>query len=382
MSLNRIEQTFRRLVSEGRPILKLFSGNPNEQGITFPSPILEEVYVRYFKNPTYRPDPKGLPEAREAIQGYYERGGVAVDPKKILLTSGTSESFSYLFSLLARPGDNILAPKPGYPLFDHLALIAHVELRNYPLREETGWTIDFEALQRLSDDRTRALILISPHNPTGRVFSAEEIQTLVVWTNRRGLPLICDEVFSEFVFEGKKFPRPMAIAKPKLCFTLNGISKMLALPALKLGWIVVTGEGSRVSEAVDALETTADTFLSVHTPVQMALPRLLSESQSFLTFYRDEVARRRRLALEILGRSRHFRSVPPEGGFYLIVRVEKELDLSEEEMVIQLMEKESIFVHPGYFYDTEEGIHLVISFLTRENELRRGLEALVRFLLP
>lgn len=377
--LNRIEQTYRRLISEGRPIVKLFSGNPNDHGFHFPAEVLERVYRDYFRRQDYKPHPRGLLRAREAIAGYYKERGVELDPEGILLTSGTSESFFYLFSLLARPGDNILTPNPAYPLFDQIAKLSGVELRPYRLDEDRGWAVDVEDLRKKTDDRTKAIVLVSPNNPTGAVVDRDQIREIVDWANHREIPMICDEVFSEFHFGEGDFPRPMVLSKPGLCFTLNGISKMFALPAMKLSWIAVTGERRLVDSAVDRLETTADTFLSCHIPIQEALPEIFSQGRDFLRSYREEVRKRRDLAVSLLRQSHHVRFTEPAGGFYLMAEVlpKGTRHLSEEEFVIRLMEERGVFVHPGYFYDYERGIHFVISFLAKPAVLRAGLNTIV-----
>lgn len=378
--INPIEATYRRLKAAGKNILKLYSGNPNEQGIHFPGEILQASYSRYFEKQDYLPHPKGLKVARQAISEYYAEQKAEVDPQNIILTSGTSESFFYLFSLLTQAGDNILVPKPAYPLFDSIAELAKIELRHYALREDQAWSIDLADLETQRGSRSRAVLLVSPNNPTGAVSGLEEISALVEWANSRNLPLICDEVFSEFFFGEGPFPRPMAMAKPKLCFTLNGISKMFALPGLKLSWIAVTGDDSRVAAAVDRLETTADTFLSCHIPIQEALPSLFSLGKPFLGEYRKEVRQRRDLAARLLQEEKGLHFHPPRGGFYLTLSVDQKMPFDEEELVIRLMEEEGIFVHPGYFYDDESGTHLVISFLTQEEELKEGVERLRKFL--
>lgn len=380
IELNPIELAFRGLIAGGKKVQKLFSGNPNEQGFVFPGDILNLVYSDYFQSQTYVPHPKGLLNAREAISSYYARHDVRINPENIIFTSGTSESFLYLFSLLTRPGDNVLCPNPSYPLFDHIAALREIELRHYRLLEDDGWTVCMDDLNAKADERTKALILISPHNPTGSVISESQLSEMVDWANSREMPIICDEVFSEFVFGGEKYPRADAVAKPKLCFTLNGISKMFALPAMKLGWMAVTGLKPQVDSAIDKLETIADTFLSVHVPIQLALPLLFNDGKDFLAAYHKEVERRMNLAVALLKKSGDFIIVPPAGGFYLMVEVTKQTGLTEEEFVIRLMEAEGIFVHPGYFYDYEKGIHLVISILTRPDLLEKGIRSLIRFL--
>ncbi len=409
--LNPIEKTYRELLAQGQKVIRLFSGNPTEEGFQFPPAILEEAYRLSFTK-IYSPHPKGLKQAREAIAEYYLRDKIQINPENILLTSGTSESFFYLFSLLVRPGDNILTPNPSYPLFDYIASLAHVEMKHYPLIETRGWQIDIEALKNKIDSKTRAIVLVSPHNPTGSVASAHQVQELVDLANARQIPLICDEVFSEFYFpftpssdeeggrgrlnpsvkplltspssEGEginRFPRPIAIAKPHLCFTLNGISKMFALPAYKLSWIVVSGESKKVEEAIDRLETTADTFLSCHIPIQEALPRLFEKGWSFVEAYKKEVGERRALALEILQKNSQIEFVKPEGAFYLMFKLKSSSRFSsEEDFVIQLMKEKNVFVHPGYFYDYEDGIHGVISFLCEREKLKTGLEYLMDFI--
>ena len=192
---NRIEQTYRSLIQSGKDPKKLFVGNPNLHGIHFPGEILSKCYLDYFSHQDFAPHPKGLLEARKAIAQYYRESDISVDPGNILLTSGTSESFFYLFSLLAQPGENILAPLPAYPLFDHIAQISRVELRHYCLQEEKAWALDLESLERATDDKTRAILLVSPNNPTGAVTSPEEIHQVLNWCRKKGLALICDEVF-------------------------------------------------------------------------------------------------------------------------------------------------------------------------------------------
>jgi aspartate/methionine/tyrosine aminotransferase len=238
--------------------------------------------------------------------------------------------------------------------------------------------MDLEDLKAKADERTKAVILISPNNPTGHVASESEILALVDWANQKKLPLICDEVFSEFFYGDGKFPRPIAVAKPDLCFTLNGLSKMFALPALKLGWIAATGQkDALVAPAVDRLETIADTFLSVHIPVQKALPEIFAKGRPFVDGYVAEVGRRRKTAIDLLKTSKRIRFVEPVGGFYLMARIET--DMPEEDFVVALMKETGVFVHPGYFFDYERGVNAVISYLVEPKKLTSGLEAMIRF---
>lgn len=378
-SLNPIEKSYRRLKAAGNTPIKLFLGNPTLQGIHFPENLLQDAYRAALQKPRYEPHPKGSPEARAAVSQYYLEQGISLDPEKILLTSGTSESFFLLFQTLARPGDHFLAPQPAYPLFDHLAQMARVELKPYPLHENQNWDFSTIELQELITEKTKGLILISPHNPTGAVFSLDRLQGLAELCRKFSLPLICDEVFSEFIWTPQPYPRPMNLPDFPLVFTLNGISKMLALPGHKCGWIAATGKDSRLVEMMDRLETGADALLSCNQLIQEILPVLLRSSGKFIPGYREEVRRRRELALALLQNQKHLRYVDPQGGFTLMVENLDPGGLNEEEWTIALMEATGVFVHPGYFFDYERGVHFIFSFLTEPEILEASLKKIIDF---
>lgn len=393
MTINLIESTYRRLLAEGKNPIKLFSGNPSENGIFFPKEILEKCYRDFFAHQNYEPHPKGLLKAREAVSRFYQERNVAFDPQNILLTSGSSESFWHLFSLWEKSAQ-ILVPRPTYPLFEHIAEHAGVELVSYPLLEEQGWKVDLEHLMAHTSSRTRAIVLVSPNNPTGSVVDRNQLDEIVLWANHQGLALICDEVFSEFYFGEGEFPRAAAL-EPELCFTLNGLSKMLALPAMKLSWMAVSGLPEKVAPLVDALETRTDTYLTVHTGIQEALPTLLEEGKDFLEGYKKEIKNRRDACVGALLAAPNSGVVPnmgarqaaplqfaePVGGFYLTAKINPEIwKKSDEDFVIELMEQKNIFVHPGYFFDLEDGTHFVISFLTETEKMIPALQAIKDFL--
>ncbi|MCB1214257.1 MAG: pyridoxal phosphate-dependent aminotransferase [Deltaproteobacteria bacterium] len=377
--LNAIEQKRRQRLAEGKEILSLVSGNPCEQGIYFPMERLQRIYGEYFKKPDYQPHPKGLFIAREALAEFYSKLGFNLSPENFILTSGTSESFFHLFRLLGKAGANFLAPRPAYPLFEHLADLARVHLKFYDLQEARAWAIDFESLEKAADQNTAGLLLISPHNPTGVVASREEIKTLSEFCRQKNLPLICDEVFSDFYFQEGLCPRPGALEDFPLVFTLNGISKRFALPMMKLGWMAVGGDAACVDFVLDQLETYADTFLSVHMPIQRALPDLLKYSEDFVENYVEEVKRRKNLAVKFLKTIPKLQFKEPEGGFYLTFKVLDKVGLEEETWVLKLLEQTGVLVHPGYFFDYEKGVHGVMSFLTDPVILEQAFERIKNF---
>jgi len=354
------------LKQEGREVLDLVRGNVNEHGIVFPPALLDDILREAAESARiYRPDSFGQRPAREAIASYY---GGRIAPEQILITPGTSVSYWYCFKLLAEPGDEILTPQPSYPLFDYIAQLCGVRLTTYRLRESHGWAIDLDYLEHQITTNTRAIVLISPHNPTGMVADAAALEGLAEIASRHQLPIISDEVFSEFLFGGlSELTRPAWTAAP-LVFTLNGFSKMFALPGLKVGWAAVSGQPELVSEALRALELISDTFLPVNEIAQFAAPRIMREGQTFLTSYKHWVHECRTGAVESL---RGCSFVEPRGGFYITLPISGE----EDEAASRLLRESHILVHPGFFYDIPPD-HLVMTFIHDPRAVRRAFEVI------
>ncbi len=374
LPLNRLYRMRAALMKKGEPIVDLVSGNVHTQRILFPEDVLKRsIQAAVRKSRIYRPDPLGLLDARKTISLYYSEQGLRVPPEQVLLTPGTSISYWYVFKVLANSGDEILAPTPSYPLFDSIARLSGIKLVSYRLRERQRWEIDFDQMESAITPRTKAIILISPHNPTGSVASEGEVQHLCTIANRRGLSIISDEVFSPFLFSRDRVPRPLSYPAP-LVFTLNGFSKMLALPGIKIGWIAVTGDPALLKRTLNALQMISDTFLPVNDIAQAAVTPLLGESKNFQSSYGKEIRRRLDMGLGSLDGRPGVSYIRPEGGFFLTLSLRRE-DADEEAISCRLLEKHRILVHPGYFYEME-GRHLVLSFVSRPAVLRKALSAL------
>jgi alanine-synthesizing transaminase len=345
-----------RLKKQGYPVIDLISGNINQQGYEFPQECLEEILVQASRQSrVYRPDSFGQKPAREGVSEYYRGRGFCVDSDNVLLTPGTSLSYWYCFKLLADEGDEILCPQPSYPLFDFIALLSGVRLVPYRLDEANDWAIDMEYLEAGISTRTRAIVLISPHNPTGHVASSDEIHRLADIAFRHDLAIVSDEVFSEFLLQPAVLPRPVGSAAPLVC-TLNGFSKMFALPGMKFGWMALSGKEDRVRQAMRSLELISDTFLPVNEFAQAAAPEI----------FRKGIAEEHVESMDCCS------YLKPDGGFYVTLKLN---GIDEERAAQKFLNKNRILIHPGYFYDMKPD-HLVLSFVQRPEMIRHSLSAL------
>ena len=359
---NSLYERLEKLRQAGATIVDMVSANVNDHGVVFPNELLKEILAEATDQAaTYKPDSLGQRVAREAISTY-----ASVGPEHILLTPGTSVSYWYAFKLLCEPGSAVLCPAPSYPLFDYIARLTDIEIRHYRLDELNGWAIDLGDLEQQITDRTRAIVLISPHNPTGMVASQAQVDDMAAIAAGHELPIISDEVFREFVRDGAS-PARLSGSDAPLVFTLNGFSKMFALPGIKIGWMGLSGEPALVNKSMKTLELISDTFLPVNEAAQFAVPQIFEKGQSFLEGYRTEIGKRREAAVAAIGSAGGIR---PDGGFHFVVPIDR--DIEEEELAIELLESEHILVHPGYFYDVE-GRHIVMSLVSREDTLNDAL---------
>jgi alanine-synthesizing transaminase len=373
LEANRLSQALARHREEGKRLLDLTVSNPTACGFHLDS----EAILHALQHPaalTYHPDPRGLESARQAVAAYYAERGVDVPVKSILLTTGTSEAYSFILRLLCEPSDEILVPEPSYPLLGFLADIEDVTLVPYPLVYDDGWRMDFRAFEKVITPRTRAAVVIHPNNPTGHYSKPEDALRLAQLCAERGMAIISDEVFLDFALEGAP-PPSFALRQESLTFTLSGLSKIAGLPQMKAAWMVVSGPESAKREALDRLEVIADTFLSMNAPIQLAIPALLDLRQGFqgqlLTRVRRNLAE---LDRQLAGQA-FCRRLRIEGGWYAVLRVES--DRTDEDIAIELLREKDVYIHPGHFYDFPAEGYLVVSLICPEAEFAEGIRRLL-----
>ena len=320
---NRLTRALERKRASKVPLLDLTESNPTRSGISYDAAEIARALVQPA-GMVYEPHPQGLLAAREAVAGYYQERGIRVSPASLVLSSGTSEAYGYLFKLLADPGDEILVPVPGYPLLTVLTELEVVRLVPYRMLydEEAGWTIDMERLRNTVSNRTVAIVVVSPNNPTGSFLKRTELAEINELCRRFELALIVDEVFSDYA-NGTDEARVVSAAgnSGALTFALNGFSKIVGLPQLKLAWAHVSGPGELAGQAISRLEFIADAYLSVGTPIQHAASIILGQRKMIQKQILDRLSDNERMLEKQMVDIPSCRILKREGGWYAVIRL-------------------------------------------------------------
>jgi alanine-synthesizing transaminase len=403
---NRFTEAVEAVRASGIQLLDLTASNPTRVGLKYDSAAILAA-LNSERALDYDPQAKGLLAARQAVALYYSQVldhrkvaaemGTRINPERIVLTTCTSEGYSFVLRLLCNAGDDLLVPKPSYPLFEFLADLQDVKLVPYPLIYDHGWQIDFPSLEKVRTERTRGVVAVHPNNPTGSYVHESEVAPLNAFCREHGLALIVDEVFLDYRLETSGFKTPtqgeqnripesaapsefrvqpehgtsFAGNQEVLTFTLSGLSKISALPQMKVAWIVTSGPVEQVAEAMARLEVIADTYLSMNAPMQWAVPVLLSQRKSIQTQLMDRVHTNLTELDRQLAGQWACRRLFVEGGWYALVRVP--VTRSDEELAIALVKEQAVVVHPGHFYDFPHDGHLVLSLITADEEFKQGV---------
>jgi alanine-synthesizing transaminase len=367
---NRLAVAHQEAISSGSKIIDLTISNPTRAGIEYD----ESAILSALANPKaldYDPQPKGLRSAREAVARYYAS---IIDPESLFLTTSTSEGYSFVFRLLCNPGDEIFVPKPSYPLFDFLADLQNVKVVPYSLIYDHGWQIDFHSLETSLTKNSRAIVLVHPNNPTGSYVGAQERQRLNELCHQHQLALVVDEVFLDYAHDGEHRPT-FADNNDALTLTLSGISKISALPQMKLAWIALSGPQADVAAALQRLEIIADTYLSSNAPVQLAAPVLLDQRRTIQPQLMRRVLTNLAELDRQLARQKSCSRLEVQGGWYAVVRIP--VTRSDEDFAVDLLQRHSVLVHPGHFYDFPSDGYLVLSLITCAEEFQQGISPLL-----
>ncbi len=379
LTRNRLTEALEEVKSSGARVLDLTVSNPTRVGLQYD----EALILQSLASPQamdYDPQPKGLPTAREAVAAYYrdEHDVRSLDSERLVLTTGTSEGYSFVFRLLCNPGDELMVPKPSYPLFEFLADLQDVKLVPYPLIYDHGWQMDFPSLQRAVTERTRGVVVVHPNNPTGSYVHPQERESLNRFCREHGLALIADEVFLDYA-HNQAGQESFASNQDVLSFTLSGLSKISALPQMKVAWIVTSGPEAEFEAALARLEVIADTYLSMNAPLQGATPALLHQQKSIQQQLLDRVLGNLAELDRQLAGQKTCKRLHVEGGWYAVVRVP--VTQTDEELAVDLLRRKSVLVHPGHFYDFPSDGYLVLSLIAAQDDFSEGIKRLLQLLV-
>jgi aspartate/methionine/tyrosine aminotransferase len=372
---NRLTAALQARRAAGERLIDLTESNPTGAGFDYPPDLLAPMGDA--RGLRYVPSPLGTQDARRGVAGDYARQGISVDPRRIVLTASTSDGYSLLFKLLADAGDEVLVPRPSYPLFDHLTRLDLVVTREYDLDIDGSWSIDVKSVERALTPRTRAVLVVSPNNPTGSFLAPHELDRLAALCAPRGIAIIADEVFADYELEAGAAGRAARVTTRTdvLSFALGGLSKSVGLPQVKLGWMAVGGPDRLVAEALERLELVCDTYLAVSTPAQGAVAGLLERGASVRSQIAARVGANYRALQTITAGASSCRALPSAGGWYAVLRVPS-LE-PEEDLVLRLL-ADGVLTHPGYFFDFPRESYLIVSLLPPEALFADGLSRVLR----
>ena len=375
LAQNRFTQALEQVRAGGAKVLDLTVSNPTRVRLHYE----EQTILGALASPRsldYDPQSKGLREARAAVAGYYreEHNISHLDAEQIVLTTSTSEAYSFVFRLLCNARDELLVPKPSYPLFEFLADLQDVRLMPYELIYDHGWQMDFPSMEKTVTARTRGVVVVHPNNPTGSYVQAGEVEMLNSFCREHQVAVIADEVFLDYRL-GSMMYASFAGNREVLTFTLSGLSKIAALPQMKVAWVVTSGPSAEAAEAMGRLDVIADTYLSMNAPVQWATPTLLEQRKNIQPQLRERIKANLAELDRQLAAQTACQRLGVQGGWNAVLRVP--VTRSDEELAIELLLENSVLVHPGHFYDFPSDGYLVLSLIAPAREFAEGVSAVL-----
>jgi alanine-synthesizing transaminase len=373
LSPNATARAALSLRARGIDIIDLTESNPTRVGLTYPDDLLDSLSDQRSSN--YQPDPLGLRTAREAVAADFQRRGFSISPDRIGLTASTSEAYAFLFKLFCNPGDAVLVPQPSYPLFEHLTHLESVVPAAYALEYHGAWRIDLDSVRRSITDRTRALLVVSPNNPTGSFLHRDDLVHLSELCASHDMALIGDEVFADYALDDAPHACSVLAQADAVTCSLGGLSKAAGLPQLKLGWVAFAGPSSMLSSITSAYEVIADSYLSVSTPVQVAAPSLLRAGATIRVQIQERLAANLARLHQLAAEYPDVGVLRCEGGWSAVLQVPA--IEGEESLVLQLLGEDHVLAHPGYFFDFEREAFVIVSLLVEPTSFERGAARLL-----
>ncbi len=371
------------VIKQGHKVLPLNVGDPLNFDFQTPPHIIEAAYkaMRDGKN-GYAPS-DGIPQALEAIRGEAARKGIT-SVRDVFVTSGVSETVDLCISALVNDGENILTPKPDYPLYSAVLCKLGIALNTYDLNEEDGWQPELADIEHKLTPRTRAIVLINPNNPTGSLCSREMLEQIAELARRHNLVVFSDEIYDKLILDGSDEAPTLhiafgAVAPDVPCITFGGMSKNYLVPGWRIGWGIASGEAAVIKPYIDGIHRLLRARLCANHPEQYAIKAALEGPQDHLIDVRRKLRSRRDLTQKWCESTPRISCVKPRGAFYAFPRID--IPESDETFVKELIRQKHVMVVHGSGFGQKPGTqHFRIVFLPDEQTLTKAYAGISEFI--
>ncbi len=361
----------------GKEMLYLNIGDPNIYDFQTPRHMIEATYKAMLDNHCGYAPSSGVKEAREAIGREAERKGIK-NVQDVFVTTGASEAIDICLTALVNAGENILTPTPGYPLYTAIQSKLQMEPNPYYLDESNGWQPDIEDIKSKINDKTKAIIIINPNNPTGSNATRETLEQLVNLAVENNLVIFADEIYDKLLMDGEEHVALGSINPDAPVITFGGLSKNYLAPGWRMGWGVISGNKNVLSEYIEAINKILRSRLSANHPEMYAIPAALDGDQSHLKVVVEKLTRRRNMTVEMLNAIPGISCVSPKGAFYAFPRLH--IKNSDNHFVAELIKQTGVVVVPGTGFGQVPGTkHFRVVFLPDEETLEKAYKSIEEF---
>jgi alanine-synthesizing transaminase len=366
------------VAKSGKEMLYLNIGDPNIYDFKPPEHLVKSTYEAMLKNHNGYAPSSGIKEAVDAIGKEAERKGIT-NVHDIFVTTGASEAIDICLTALVNDGENVLTPTPGYPLYTAIASKLQMMENPYYLNEENGWLPDIEDIKSKINDKTKAIILINPNNPTGSLYTTENLQAIIDLALEHDLVIFADEIYDKLLFDGKKHVSIASMNKDVSCITFGGLSKNYMVPGFRIGWGIVSGRKEILSDYIEAINKILRARLSANHPEQYGIKISLEGDQSNLAEANLKLTKRRDMTVEMLNSIEGISCVKPEGAFYAFPQLHG--IESDAHFVAELIKETGVVVVPGSGFGQVPGTnHFRVVFLPNEQILEKAYSSIGNFL--
>ncbi|HKJ81375.1 MAG TPA: aminotransferase class I/II-fold pyridoxal phosphate-dependent enzyme [Ignavibacteriaceae bacterium] len=361
----------------GKEMLYLNIGDPNIYDFEPPKHLVEATHKAMLENKNGYAPSSGIPSAIKSIEKEAAKKGIE-NVLDVFVTTGASEAIDICLTALVDEGENVLTPSPGYPLYTAIASKLRMIGNPYYLNESNGWLPDVEDMKSKINDKTRAIILINPNNPTGSLYTKENLQQILDLAVENNLVIFADEIYDKLIFDGKKHISIASLNKNASVITFGGLSKNYMVPGFRIGWGIVSGQREILKDFIDAINKILRSRLSANHPEQYGITPSLEGDQGHLTLAMEKLTKRRDLTTEMLNAIPGISCVKPEGAFYAYPQLH--MEQKDSHFVAELIKETGVVVVPGSGFGQVPGTqHFRVVFLPNEQILEKAYKNIGTF---